>query len=80
MLLYCCERLQDASALELALAALAEHKRAELALKNSRREVEEGAAAYAQEAAADFSVAVAQQKELKRLQDLQVRLLLCVRA
>ena len=37
--------------------------------------MEEGAAAYASEAAADFSVAVAQQKELKRLQDLQVRLL-----
>ena len=37
--------------------------------------MEEGAAAYASEAAADFSVAVAQQKELKRLQDLQVCLL-----
>ncbi len=39
--------------------------------------MEEGAAAYAKEAAADFSVAVAQQNELKRLQDLLVRLL-CV--
>ena len=39
--------------------------------------MEEGAAAYAKEAAADFSVAVAQQNELKRLQHVQV-CLLCV--
>ena len=60
-----------ASALARASAELQEHRRQELALKNSVRELEEGAAAYAEFAATDFSVAVTQQNELKRLHQLQ---------
>jgi len=60
-----------ASALARASAELQEHRRQELALKNSVRELEEGAAAYAEFAATDFSVAVTQQKELQRLHQLQ---------
>ena len=54
-------------ALAAAEAALAEARRGELAVQQARRVLEEGAAEYAALAASDFSVAVSQQVEQKRL-------------
>lgn len=68
------EARQVASVASQALAhaaeTLAHVKRSQLACAKAVREVEEGAKAYAHFAASDFSVAVSQQNEVRRLQTI----------